>query len=53
MRDIPLNAELKALSSGQILMQAAPVWYIESHNTEPGLEGAQSTELPINTEILS
>lgn len=50
MRDIPLNAELKALSSG-ILMQAAPEWYTQSHNTEPGLEGAQHMELYIITAI--
>lgn len=53
MRDIPLNSGLKAQSSGQILMQAAPALCTQSHNTEPGLEGAQYTELYVITVILS
>lgn len=51
MRDIPLNAELKALSSGEILMQAASGWYMQSLNMEPGLKGAQYMEFYIITAI--
>lgn len=53
MRDIPLNTELKALSSGEILMQAASGWYMQSLNMEPGLEGAQHMEFYIITAIFS